>query len=368
MVFQVINGRSRWRIGAPYRKKRARSDGVQHGKVPVLALESSDLVLEDVHEVVAQKTKHRKVPAPALENTDLVLEDVHETAAQKSEHHDSEFAARKCHRASRRKRPRQVQMKTVADLQLMLMSLRAIVGGVVLLDLFSGTGVVTHCAQELGMSAFAVDILDGYDITIPAMLEVLLLAITQGVFAAVWIACPCNSFSLARRGRRKPGQLRGYPMKVRSPEHVAGLPGLAGRTLYVVQNGNRCAAATAAVIKACVLAHVPVGLENPCGSYLWRMPDILEVSSLESCLVVHLDFCQFGAPWRKPTKVLLWGVPGEKLHHLRKVCKPKRNGKGLPTICSRTCCNHTSLKNGIPRHGCPYPHDLGVAIVEVLIS
>ena len=64
----------------------------------------------------------------------------------------------------------------------------------------------------------------------------LLVRLQNGEIAGIWAALPCNTFSTARRGKRRLGDKRGWPPPLRKKgEGIYGLPGLTSKELKKVQ-------------------------------------------------------------------------------------------------------------------------------------
>jgi hypothetical protein len=117
------------------------------------------------------------------------------------------------------KKQPEVPMKSAEELATLIRGAAA--GGLLIfLELFSGVGNVARSASNLGFSSIALDMKEGWDITSPCILAVLLAAISCRLVAAVSLAPPCASWSRARRG--KPNG-KGYPRKLRSKKEIMGL-------------------------------------------------------------------------------------------------------------------------------------------------
>jgi len=179
----------------------------------------------------------------------------------------------------------------------------------------------------------------------------------SGEVWGVWIAAPCGTFSLARRGGGT------GPPTLRSAEFPLGLPGLEGKNLEKVQLGNRLMVASAEIASLAVRRRIVGGLENPAYSRLWLCRPIDRLVTFE-CVQDHFcDFCQYGTGWRKRTRLRLW--------HARVNDSEFRMCQGK-SICS------TSLRPHIQLVGCtssgkfltsvaePYPRPLCTVIARVL--
>eukprot|EP00434_Breviolum_minutum_P016854 symbB.v1.2.014869.t1/scaffold1098.1/size138148/1 len=116
---------------------------------------------------------------------------------------------------------------------------------------------------------------------------------------------PCTSFSQARKHDGVgPGPLRDY-------DHLWGLPALSRNDRQKVFTGNQLLRFTIRLLTLCERFGIPYALENPYSSYAWHMPPLARFIRKFQPYVVHLDFCQFGECWKKPTTVMgnFWNVP-----------------------------------------------------------
>ena len=59
---------------------------------------------------------------------------------------------------------------------------------------------------------------------------------------------------------------------MRTRDHVAGLPNLSAKDRDKVQLGNLLLQRTLQVVALCERLRIPVSVENPRSSWLWRMP------------------------------------------------------------------------------------------------
>ena len=154
------------------------------------------------------------------------------------------------------------------------------------------------------------------------------------------IDLPCNSFTRARRAptwSRMPSALRGD-----KPADLWGLPNLSEADQAKVEVGNALFLFSIKVIRASVQFGVPGYMENPRSSRVWLMAEIQELLEAELAFFVDFDMCQYGTAWKKPTRLLIWGVaPGSVT--LKRCC-----AKG--SICSRSGLKHQAL-TGCQRGG-----------------
>ena len=169
----------------------------------------------------------------------------------------------------------------------------------------------------------------------------------------VWLAPECRTFSTAS-GKRAP----------RSAEFPMGKPGLSDKMVRAVRYGNRILEVTCRIAKEALCSGVPWVIENPWQSRMWHAPAILDLRSGLGASVVDdvLDFCQFGAPWRKRTRLMTWRSATRPI--ARRCCTTELR-------CSRSGKRHVLLQGSF--EGCkrtktaePYPLELCTALVPLI--
>ena len=100
---------------------------------------------------------------------------------------------------------------------------------------------------------------------------------------------------------------------------------------------------TCHIIRTCVTLCVPCMFENPLTSMMWLHPLLISLCR-KDCAEAHVfDQCQFGAPWKKATKVVSWQCGHE--FFLTKKCS------GHKGICSRSHKPHIVLSGCSKQHG-----------------
>ena len=236
--------------------------------------------------------------------------------------------------------------------------------GKVFLELFAGSGRVAAQWRSAGLAGVAVDVADDsrLDLTHPVVLARIVAWLESGRVAAVWLGTPCSSWSLARRGRagRRGGPLRKVGKFILGHPDVLGCPDDEAK----IKLGNDVLRSTVAIIWACAKNKIPVALENPAQSRLWHGPGMAELRQHVACREVALDFCAYGAAWRKPTRVLTWRCGS--LESLQRRCK------GSGGLCGRTkrprIILQGRLQSGQLRTSAasPYPRGFAMAAAQVL--
>ena len=107
--------------------------------------------------------------------------------------------------------------------------------------------------------------------------------------------------------------------------------------------GNVLAKFSCSVLFAARHMQIPAGMENPACSRLWLIPPVKRLQSCARVSEVVTDFCQWGADWLKPTRLL--GVCLD-LERVSRRCRFRTQG----FLCSRTGCRHLQLV-GTPEQG-----------------
>jgi len=81
---------------------------------------------------------------------------------------------------------------------------------------------------------------------------------------------------------------------------------------------------------------VPVTLENPASSLMFHMPSIARLAALPGFSSAVCEYCMFGAPWRKSTKLIGFNIRLDRLASYR--CIKTQRG-----LCARTQRPHQRL-------------------------
>ena len=210
----------------------------------------------------------------------------------------------------------------------------------VVIELFSGSGHLGKYANRKGWGCICFDISHGphHDLLNPVVQSVIRSWIHAGLIAFVWLGTPCNSWSRARHDINGGGP--------RNNQHIWGLPNdqLSVADQERVRLGNATLRFSVSVVKLCLSYSIPCCLENPATSMLWNAPPLLALTR-KGTLAIS-DYCQYGCPWRKRTKVCTWKLDPESLPCLK--CRG-RGGK-----CSRTGKPHVILTGVHPDKHVPW--------------
>lgn len=227
------------------------------------------------------------------------------------------------------------------------------------LEVFAGTARITRELCKAGVPAFPLDIcIDGsHDVLQPDVEHRIFNWIRNHRICFIWCGMPCTTFSRARKWDGKgPGPLR-------TLEHLWGLPQLSSRDQKKLSTGNRLFSFTLRLLTLCSEYRVPFVLENPKSSLAWNMPPLSKFSYKYKPQTIVLDYCQFGEPWRKPTKFLHNFID---LSSLALQCHPVNDR------CSRSKRPHIRL-TGLDDRGVfwtlraqPYPRELTEKIAALV--
>ena len=200
------------------------------------------------------------------------------------------------------------------------------------------------------------------DVTKPKVFSRFKKLVTQGKVSGLWLGLTCASFSRARRGRP---DYSGWPPPLRGddPAHIWGLKGLSKADQDRVSLGNKLVLHSLRYIKLCVKHGVPCFLENPLTSRLWLVPP-LQCLIRRCSTVLTFDHCQYGSPYRKPTKVLCWNIDASGLDCR---CSPCEG------LCSYSKQKHVQLSGSSKGEfrtawGSPYPLAFAEAVVRRIKS
>ena len=160
------------------------------------------------------------------------------------------------------------------------------------LDLYSGKkGVAKQLATLSGMWVLTFELECGaeQDLGCQSLRDKLLTLVEARAFVGIGAAVFCSSFSRAVRP------------SWRDSERPTGKPGLDQKAQARVDRGNSHAEFVAALVAACQRLQLLYWVENAATSFLWRLPCLVALGSLDPKLQFQVDCCCFQAPWRKRT-------------------------------------------------------------------
>ena len=228
----------------------------------------------------------------------------------------------------------------------------------IFVELFSGSGTLARQVQIVsGFHCVQFDLAKGpaFNVTDQTVLNMLMGWIGARVIRGVWAGFPCTTWSMAR-----------YP-PLRSNASPWGLPHQleVPRSAEQIKVGNATLRAAARVANACLRASTPCVLENPHGAMSWGAPPMRRLQLQPNVEQVVCDYCCFGMPWRKRTRLV--GVACSAAPALQRRCTAKRG------LCS-TGKPHLTLRGTKPgtnvlwtRIAEPYPRKMARAAAQWLV-
>jgi len=229
------------------------------------------------------------------------------------------------------------------------------------LEVFAGTGRITSAICKAGRDCFPIDIcIDPSHNLLDIHVEHRILhLLDSGRVDSLWLGMPCTSFSTARKwDDLGPGPLRDM-------DNLHGFQWLTGTDLAKVRMGNSLLRVSLRLLAKCEERGIPYALENPMSSYAWYMPEVQRFLHKYNPQLVHLDYCQYGEPWRKPTTIMgnFWNLAS-----LSKRCKSYKG------VCSATSQQHVRLA-GVDSNGVfmtlkaqPYPRAFAALVASLLAN
>ena len=109
---------------------------------------------------------------------------------------------------------------------------------------------------------------------------------------------PCNTFSSARKED-------GGPPPLRDVHHPDGIPSLTGDLWFTTFLGNLFRDRTCEACFVLVLLGADFSIENPLSSLIWETPLMISLLCRARAFVRDFDQCAFGAPSKKPTRMMV---------------------------------------------------------------
>ena len=201
------------------------------------------------------------------------------------------------------------------------------------LEFFSGCGRLSKALARQGIDCWAYDVQDGpgADLMCRRVRASILNQVRNRQVASVHFGFPCNTFSRARR----PGG--GGPPPLRSNRFPWGFPDLVGKNAEKVLVANSLLRFMVKVCRLATKKRIPWSIENPLTSILWIVPEVRSMLFHTKASQARFDFCQFGTPWRKSTRI---SGTLEGLGEATRKC--------TGSLCSRTGKPHQQLSGRNP--------------------
>ena len=218
----------------------------------------------------------------------------------------------------------------------------AVLAGPGLLDLYSGARGFAKAFVSCGCPwALCFDLKHGEDedLLLPRIQSSLRRLVSLGSFLAMAAGPVCASFSTA------------ITPAWRTKEHPLGRPELGAAQQLKLQLGHQQLAFALELCELCLKFGVHFWIENPAGSWFWKMPGRLSWSTILATQDVDdflVDQCRCGTAWRKRTRFRTTSHLGGQ----RLMCQCKQKHTVLRGRCKEKGVNFTKLAESYPRKLC----------------
>ena len=162
------------------------------------------------------------------------------------------------------------------------------------LEVFSGCGRLSKELSKVGFETREFDYCNNEQDNIldDGVFMDLLLDVLEGKYSAAHFGTPCRSWSRARLPR------------LRDSQHLyEGVPGLGAKERAIINEGNELLRRSLVLIRVACVCGLKVSLENPLSSMLWLHAEVRAWIAEFNIAPIHTDYCQWGMPWMKPTRL-----------------------------------------------------------------
>ena len=183
------------------------------------------------------------------------------------------------------------------------------------IEVFAGTARLSRIARETGFQVLPIDktnarapqmFIAQYDLADDNAVQSLLdlLETERDKIVAVHLAPACGTASKAREKQLSSLAKQGFkiPGPLRSKEKPMGLDSLEGLDKVRTETANLVYAATALIVKKCILLDLLCSIENPENSLFWHFPDIAQILETADGHSVSFHNCMHGGRRNKLTK------------------------------------------------------------------
>ncbi len=157
-----------------------------------------------------------------------------------------------------------------------------------------------------------------YDLTCRKTLKHIHADFDKGLVIAAMLAPPCDTFSPAR-DRTAVIRTKDCPWGL--PRHL-----VSDKDWEKLKRGNQTMRAAIGIAKHMLKRNLPWALENPHPSKCWSIPGLKTLSADTHVDVMVVDFCAYGTPWRKRTRILVGNVAEPDLGRLANKRCPATDG------------------------------------------
>lgn len=182
------------------------------------------------------------------------------------------------------------------------------------LELCAGSaGISYQLKSRFGLKAIAVDwtrnkgnpqvMLTQLDLSKPHNVAIVSTIRKSAKCGLVAMAPPCGTASRARDRRiHTPGVPD--PQPLRDSQHPRGFPWLQGTDAVRVKSANNIYDLCIQQARECILDRTPFFIEGPEGSYMWDIPEFVELAQRAEIQTVIYDACMNGGHRAKRQKLL----------------------------------------------------------------
>ena len=234
--------------------------------------------------------------------------------------------------------------------------------GSLFIELFAGTARLSKALSSCGVSSLPIDVRFGvsHDVTQPSVRKWICDLLRSGCCIGLWIAIPCTTLSRAR-DRNRLTRVRGNEGR-----DLFGLPDLNPEQRGQVTSANRIINFCVALCRLANSLSISWYIENPRTSKLWLLPCIVDLQTPRTTYFLGVDFCQYGTPWKKATRILV--SRHDDLAELSRRCAFSNPGY----LCSNTGKRHICLSGfdatglAFTKRAEPYPLPLCRAIAAAV--
>ena len=239
-------------------------------------------------------------------------------------------------------------------------------------EVFAGTARLCKATKELGMEVLPVDktsarasqiYIAQYDVTDPEQLENFMevLHVERHRIVAVHLAPACSTASKAREKKLVSWAKKGFkiPKPLRSAQKPMGVDGLEGLDKIRTEAANQTYAATARIVRFCVLYDILCSVENPENSLFWLFPDMVEAMLAAEGYSISFHNCMHGGKRKKLTK---WWSTKDVFTELQSLCDGKHHHAQWNPVQQGTALQFPTAEEAA------YPHLLCKRIAAILLK
>ena len=210
------------------------------------------------------------------------------------------------------------------------------------LDLYSGKRGFSRAITKLGCPwCLCFDLKHGVDEDLlePSLQVTLKSLLNSSAFVAMAASPVCASFSTA------------ITPPWRNNLHPRGVPGLTAEQEAKIDLGHRQLKFTIELVRLCIRRQLHFWIENPDGSWFWKIDGELSWRDVDNCSEVgdfRVDQCVYGTPWRKRTRF----KTSCHLRNQKQLCRCTKQHVRLRGRSKEHGMNFTKLAEAYPRRLC----------------